>query len=262
MKIEQIDSTQFSAVTANAGTVICPDNAVEIVLLEEGTLRLRGIDDQIIECDDDTLFVRLGRAVMLDLSQSFKLTRITFPPFFTLPVLPYSKVSSAELRDVGTAETKDVLTPWAYHALGRIKRITKFENRKATLQELFNAKACSSQALMVVRAIREFHEQKGFLSLKQIRISQNVSERTFHRHFKAFTGVHPVFFERNHRYLNALEQLKSPCAKDYASIAMENGYYDQNHFIKEIKHFTGLCPSVIAASVFFRQGVRAGENLL
>jgi AraC-like DNA-binding protein len=44
------------------------------------------------------------------------------------------------------------------------------------------------------------------------------------------------------RFLNAYIDLDSLTSKDLLQIAVDNGYYDDNHFIKDFRRFSGVPP--------------------
>lgn len=69
-----------------------------------------------------------------------------------------------------------------------------------------------------------------------------------HKHlidlFKKHIGITPKYFQRLARFKNVLNDIHSTRRKiDWTAIALDNNYFDQAHFIKEFKHFTGLSPN-------------------
>jgi AraC-like DNA-binding protein len=68
----------------------------------------------------------------------------------------------------------------------------------------------------------------------------NLSVRQFDRKFKAYAGFAPKMYLRLVRLSNALKQDGS--TKSLSRIAHECGYYDQSHFIHDVKAFTGYHP--------------------
>jgi AraC-like DNA-binding protein len=71
----------------------------------------------------------------------------------------------------------------------------------------------------------------------------NMSVRTFERRFTEQVGVAPKMYLKLFRLNQALHlRLLSP-AKSWTAIAHECGYFDQMHFIKDFKQFTGLTPT-------------------
>jgi AraC-like DNA-binding protein len=75
-------------------------------------------------------------------------------------------------------------------------------------------------------------------------IASGLSRRQVERKCKACYGSPPKMLVRKYRALRAAMAL----AKNEldADQLLEQGFYDQSHFIREIKHFTGVTPRVIA----------------
>lgn len=77
---------------------------------------------------------------------------------------------------------------------------------------------------------------------------ENLSEATgvhykkLERIFSRYTGYNPKNFSRVIRFYKTLQQMtKSPSS--LTSIGLDSGYYDQPHFIRDFKAFTGKSPS-------------------
>jgi AraC-like DNA-binding protein len=68
----------------------------------------------------------------------------------------------------------------------------------------------------------------------------NLSVRQFDRKFKEYAGFSPKTYLRLVRLTRALKQ--HGCNKPLGLIAQECGYYDQSHFIHDVKLFTGYHP--------------------
>jgi|GEM_PF-2578081 len=72
------------------------------------------------------------------------------------------------------------------------------------------------------------------------------SKRSLERHFQTTIGISPKRFILTARFQKILNLLKM--GNDWEIIAEHFAYYDQSHFIKDIKQFTGLTPSQLTAS--------------
>jgi len=91
-------------------------------------------------------------------------------------------------------------------------------------------------------AIDKIYYQNCHDVIVDVKRSLNVSERTFQRKFKAYTGVDAKYFERTSRFQATLRALLSGRNHQYTAVALDHGYYDQPYFIKEFKCFTGQTP--------------------
>ncbi len=82
----------------------------------------------------------------------------------------------------------------------------------------------------------------------------NLSTRQFDRKFKEYAGFSPKTFLRLVRLSDAVKQHNSN--KSLTQIAYECGYYDQSHFIRDVKAFTGYHPG------FYFSGKAEGTEYL
>jgi AraC-like DNA-binding protein len=78
-------------------------------------------------------------------------------------------------------------------------------------------------------------------SVKSLSAYYNVSERHLSRLCNEFLGVKAEDFILYRKYLASLAGLHNPAAS-LTEVAYASGFYDQSHFIREFKAFTGLTP--------------------
>jgi AraC-like DNA-binding protein len=88
-------------------------------------------------------------------------------------------------------------------------------------------------------------EAKGQISVSQLARMCNLSSRTLERHCYFNIGIGPKEFISIVRFKSAIWALESDKAEISGRIAVRMGYYDQSHFIKEIKKRTGFLPSCL-----------------
>ncbi len=68
------------------------------------------------------------------------------------------------------------------------------------------------------------------------------SHRHFVQLFKRFVGISPKQYQRIVRFNKVLESINRGECINWAKLSLECGYYDQAHFVKEFKSFSGLNP--------------------
>jgi AraC-like DNA-binding protein len=78
-------------------------------------------------------------------------------------------------------------------------------------------------------------------SVKSLSAYYNVSERHLARLCNEFLGVKAEEFIGYRKYLASLAGLHDPSVS-LTELAYASGFYDQSHFIREFKAFTGLTP--------------------
>lgn len=93
------------------------------------------------------------------------------------------------------------------------------------------------------RLIRTFCAQTEQLSVKSFCDQHGIGQRALERLFHVWIGVNPKAFNRINRFRWILNRLLDKRYSDLTSLAYEYGYYDQAHFIKDFRSFTGCSPS-------------------
>lgn len=70
----------------------------------------------------------------------------------------------------------------------------------------------------------------------------NLTERTFQRIFKKYVGISPNEYRRICQFYFAFSQLKEGQFDKLSDLAGDHGYFDQSHYIRSFKEFTGTTP--------------------
>ena len=94
------------------------------------------------------------------------------------------------------------------------------------------------QVLQLISWVKESES----LSLKALSEKSGVHYKKLERIFSQYTGYNPKNFTRVIRFYRALQQMKAKPIS-LTGIGLNGGYYDQPHFIRDFKAFTGKSPS-------------------
>ncbi|MCC7373884.1 MAG: AraC family transcriptional regulator [Verrucomicrobiales bacterium] len=70
------------------------------------------------------------------------------------------------------------------------------------------------------------------------------SHKHFIQEFRRTVGLEPKRFCRIRRFQQVLRQVEKGDMIEWAGLAADCGYFDQSHFIREFREFSGLRPSV------------------
>ncbi|MGW0227627.1 helix-turn-helix domain-containing protein [Actinopolymorpha singaporensis] len=89
-------------------------------------------------------------------------------------------------------------------------------------------------------AVGELHRGRP---VAQVAERCGLTGRAFTRRFADNVGLTPKRFARVRRFQRALAAIPHDRPVDWAEIAHRTGYFDQAHFVKEFRAFTGLAPS-------------------
>jgi AraC-like DNA-binding protein len=95
---------------------------------------------------------------------------------------------------------------------------------------------------LIVQAVQYIHKQEGLLSLEALTKALAVNERTLERKFNLHVGITPKRFADIVRLTLSAKRMQRMSGRQLTGVAYESGYFDQAHFIKEFKKYTGITP--------------------
>ena len=96
---------------------------------------------------------------------------------------------------------------------------------------------------LVAELLREIRTQQGAVPIVEWIVRRGVDIRHFERRFCAWTGMTPKRYARIVRFKHSYYRLlRGEAGRGAAGLHLEH-YYDQSHFHRDFKHFTGVPPS-------------------
>lgn len=98
------------------------------------------------------------------------------------------------------------------------------------------------RAAVVGDIMRVFKQDDFFDRIDDVACQYGITSRYLQKLFLKHTGLTPKLYRRINRFQHSL-RLLSKRETPLTSIAYDCGYFDQSHFIREFKSFTGLTPS-------------------
>ena len=114
---------------------------------------------------------------------------------------------------------------------GRITAIERFLTGRMTNTE---------HGKLVLTALALIHKNKGNIRIKELTRQLHTSQSPLEKRFRQVVGTSPKKFASIVRLKNAIAQYNP--AGSLTELGHEAGFYDQAHFIKEFKTFTGKAP--------------------
>jgi AraC-like DNA-binding protein len=95
---------------------------------------------------------------------------------------------------------------------------------------------------VIDKAIKQIIGCQGNIPITEMRKNLFVSERVLQRLFLKYIGLPPKIYARIIRF-NFIFQLIESGETTWADLSYDSGYFDQSHFIRNFKSFTGEEPS-------------------
>ncbi len=93
---------------------------------------------------------------------------------------------------------------------------------------------------LVFEGLQLIHKSKGNIRIKELMQQLHISQSPLEKRFRKTVGASPKKFANIVRFRHAIENYKD--SNSMTELGYESGFYDQAHFIKEFKSFTGETP--------------------
>lgn len=93
---------------------------------------------------------------------------------------------------------------------------------------------------LIVAAVRMIYESNGNIRIRELNDKLCISQSPFEKRFRKLVGTSPKKFASIVRFNNILSKIDQ--TKSLTEICYEYNYFDQAHFIKDFKKFTGDTP--------------------
>ncbi len=93
---------------------------------------------------------------------------------------------------------------------------------------------------LIIEAVKLIYERKGNIRIKELNDRLFISQSPFEKRFRKVVGTTPKKFASIVRFNTVLDNLNE--TKSLTEICYENNFFDQAHFIKDFKQFTGDTP--------------------
>jgi AraC-like DNA-binding protein len=97
-------------------------------------------------------------------------------------------------------------------------------------------------SLLIKTGIRLINQSKGQIDTKCLSEKLSVTPKTLERKFSAMVGKTPKQFIKIVRFQNIINTFSIANSMNLTEIAYANGFFDQSHFIKDFKSFSGYTP--------------------
>ncbi|QMW00769.1 helix-turn-helix domain-containing protein [Spirosoma foliorum] len=150
----------------------------------------------------------------------------------------------------GTSATLDELIPHRIvsEVEERLAEAKTNSQRVAIVEQfLLSRLQETSTDLLVQRAIQRIQLANGTVRINELLADLPISQDPFEKRFRRVVGTSPKQFSKIVRLRSVINQYSS--TQSLTEMAHQAGYFDQAHFIKDFRSFTGKVPHL-----FFQSG--------
>jgi transcriptional regulator GlxA family with amidase domain len=93
-------------------------------------------------------------------------------------------------------------------------------------------------------ALNAFEQAPDTLKVRDLARRVGLSQRRFIQVFKQEVGLTPKLYSRVRRFQRVREFVRQAVNPDWAAVAVQCGFFDQSHLIRDFEEFTGLSPVI------------------
>jgi AraC-like DNA-binding protein len=157
---------------------------------------------------------------------------------------PYLGRSVASLRD-RSVPIDEVFGTQGVALARQISRLREDAEKAAAVERFLNERVTPSDPNVerVGNIVDDIAEHRDLVSVEQVVERSRVGKRTLQQLFSSYVGVGPKWVINRYRLHEALERLQRGADIDFTALAMELGYFDQAHFIRDFRKLVGCTPA-------------------
>jgi len=175
------------------------------------------------------------------INQTGKL-RVYGVSFFPAGLYPILKIPISEFSDK-TIELDLIIKNFTNSIVSKIKLDDSISDTVAIIEEeLANIVDVSLIPTKETQRLFESFHRNNNLKIDSFCNMHGINQRRLERLSKKYIGVSPKAFNRITRFQEIIKLLEIN-DENFTAITYNNNYYDQNHFIKDFKSFTGTTPT-------------------
>lgn len=158
-----------------------------------------------------------------------------FYPFYkqSLSGLTGKSVATEQILGIGAADMERII----------LSESTPEEMISRAEEMLLPCLPSPDETIALIQTIVDFIQtNRQVTTAQQLCEFSGLGMRALQRMFSQYIGVSPKWIIKLYRLQNAAEMMDYGSLEDGVQLAMELGYYDQSHFIRDFKSFVGKTP--------------------
>lgn len=240
---EQTESSE------NAYHLVTPDGCIELNFNLQSPYKRKEQNGKIKKQHDFYLISRFSERYYLQNTGDIKMIGIRFYPWGIRPFIEYA---ANEITDK-LLDHEAVFGSKIKSLHEQILNISCPEKAVEAIERFFIGQlySCGKEDLMIADAAFRILNSGGKIEISSLLTPYNVSLRRLEQRFNESIGVSPKFFSKLVKFQYALRQLNEQKEKSsLTEIAYESGYFDQSHFIRDFRFFSGITPKKYLAGEF------------
>lgn len=157
---------------------------------------------------------------------------------------PYFGRSVASLRD-RSVPIDEVFGRKGAALARKVSGLCEVAEKAAAVEQFLNERMIPSDANVqrVSSIVDEIAENREIVSVQQIVEQWGLGKRPLQQLFSSYVGVGPKWVINRYRLHEAVERLQEGAHISFTELAIELGYFDQAHFIRDFRKLVGYSPA-------------------
>ena len=195
---------------------------------------------------------QLTRPLVLQSSLDAGMFGIRFQPHGMTPFIsaPMKSLTDARIAAVDLFKGIDQLVE-------EMLRSSNDERRVAACNRfLIRSLDFDRENVGIQRALDRIWLSRGRISVKSLSELMGVSRRSLELTFQKAVGISPKMYCRVVRFRNVYDAMSNESSLNWIRIALDSGFFDQPHLIRDFRQFAGESPTAfLAGQTQFAQSV-------
>lgn len=236
-----LNSSNYS-VTASAHPAISHFYALDIAQSANRMLAIPdGCVDIVVDCDSTRPSARVCgtplQARQVELLENHHYFGVRFTPG-VIPGFVNALAEELTEQELNLLE----VTPLAQRFIEEVIKTPLLSEQIKVFNRYLAADTLDKTADLTAAVIHTVLQHKGDIRVQQLEQLSGYTTRTIHRQFTQDTGMTPKAFCRIIRCQAALHSINSEQDLSFSELAMELGFTDQSHFLRDFKKLVSTTP--------------------
>lgn len=143
-----------------------------------------------------------------------------------------------------SVDVTDCFGPRGAELTGQVLAAADFAAMCAAAESflLLRLPAADAQVARIGRMLERIAQDTSIVSVDDVIAMSGLNKRGLQRLFQRYVGVGPKWVIQRYRLHEAIAQVQAGKMLSWTALALELGYFDQAHFVRDFRQLVGMAP--------------------
>lgn len=143
-----------------------------------------------------------------------------------------------------SVDVTDCFGPRGAELTGQVLAAADFAAMCAAAESflLLRLPAADAQVARIGRMLERIAQDTSIVSVDDVIAMSGLNKRGLQRLFQRYVGVGPKWVIQRYRLHEAIAQVQAGKTLSWTALALELGYFDQAHFVRDFRQLVGMAP--------------------